>query len=83
VRYLERQCLVSVGAVAEGRGITPSSATTACKRLEQAGLVTRTRQATDKRGVLVDHMAQGRAQLNEMRRCRRKAVGRLFAVLDP
>jgi DNA-binding MarR family transcriptional regulator len=83
LRYLERQCPVSVGALAEALGITPSSATTACKRLEQAGFVTRTRQATDKRGVLVDLTAQGRAQLDEMRRRQREAVSRLLAVLDP
>jgi MarR family transcriptional regulator, organic hydroperoxide resistance regulator len=83
LRYLERQCPVSVGTLAEALGITPSSATTACKRLEQAGLVTRTRQATDKRVVLVDLTAQGRAQLDELRRRQREAVGRLLAVLDP
>ena len=83
LRYLERQCPVSVGALAEALGITPSSATTACKRLEQAGLVTRTRQAADKRVVLVDLTAQGRAQLDELRRRQREAVGRLLAVLDP
>jgi DNA-binding MarR family transcriptional regulator len=83
LRYLERQCPVSVGALAEALGITPSSATTACKRLEQAGLVTRTRQATDERVVQVDLTAQGRAQLGEMRRRQREAVGRLLAVLEP
>jgi DNA-binding MarR family transcriptional regulator len=83
MRYLERQCPVSVGAVAEALGITLNSATTACKRLEQAGLVMRTRQATDERVVLVDLTAQGRAQRNEMRRRQREAVGRLLAVLDP
>jgi DNA-binding MarR family transcriptional regulator len=51
--------------------------------LEQAGLVTRTRQATDKRVVLVDLTAQGRAQLDELRRRQREVVGRLLAVLDP
>ena len=83
LRYLERQCPVSVGALAEALGITPSSATSACKRLEQAGLLTRTRQATDERVVQVDLTAQGRAQLGEMRRRQREAVGRLLAVLDP
>jgi MarR family transcriptional regulator, organic hydroperoxide resistance regulator len=68
LRFLERQCPGNVGALAEALGITPSSATTACKRLEQAGLVTRTRQATDERVVLVDLTAQGRAHLDEMRR---------------
>ena len=34
LRYLDRQCPVSVGALAKALGITPSSATTACKRLE-------------------------------------------------
>ena len=83
LRYQERQCPVSVGALAEALSITPTSATTACQRLEQAGLVTRTRQATDERVVQVDLTAQGRAQLGEMRRRQREAVGRLLAVLDP
>ena len=83
LRYLERQCPVSVGALAEALGITPSSATSACKRLEQAGLLTRTRQATDERVVQVDLTAQGRAQLGAMRQRQRDAVGRLLAVLDP
>jgi DNA-binding MarR family transcriptional regulator len=83
LRYLERQCPLSVGALAEALGITPSSATSACKRLEQAGLLTRTRQASDERVVQVDLTAQGRAQLDEMRRRQHEAVGRLLAVLDP
>jgi DNA-binding MarR family transcriptional regulator len=51
--------------------------------LERAGLVTRTRQATDERVVQVDLTAQGRAQLSEMRQRQREAVARLLAVLDP
>jgi DNA-binding MarR family transcriptional regulator len=51
--------------------------------LEQAGLVTRTWQATDERVVLVGLTAHSPAQLVELRRRQHEAVGRLLAVLDP
>jgi len=83
LRFLERHSPVSIGALAKALGITPSSATSACKRLEQAGLVTRTRQASDERVVNVELTELGRAQLAQMRRRQRDAVGRFLAVLDP
>ncbi len=83
LRSLEARSPANVGTVAEALGITPSSATSACKRLEQAGMVTRTRQSSDERVVQVDLTAQGRARLEEMRQRHRDAVGRLLAVLDP
>lgn len=83
LRFLERQCPVSVGHLADALGITSSSATSAAKRLEQDGLVTRTRQIADERVVEVNLTAQGRAQLVAMRQRQRDAMGRLLAVLEP
>lgn len=83
LRHLERRCPLSIGALAEAIGITSSSATSACKRLEQTGLVTRTRQASDERVVQVELTTQGRAQLVEMRQRQRDALGRFLSVLDP
>jgi DNA-binding MarR family transcriptional regulator len=83
LRYLERHSPVSIGALAEALGIKPSSATSACKRLEQAGLVTRTRQSSDERVVNVEITELGAAQLAQMRQRQREAVGRFLGVLDP
>lgn len=83
LRHLEGQCPRSVGALADTLGITASSTTSACKRLEQAGLVTRARQADDERVVEVDLTPRGHAQLEEMRQRQRDVVERLIAVLDP
>lgn len=82
LHYLEQHCPLSVGGLAIALGITSSSATSACKRLEQAGLVTRTRQVSDERVVEIDLTAEGRAQLVAIRQRQRDAVGRLLAVLD-
>src|SRR5438270_5840928 len=49
LRLLRRRESLSIGEVADALGITGSSATTACKRLERAGLVTRERQVDDER----------------------------------
>lgn len=83
LRHLERRCPLSVGTLAEAIGITSSSATSACKRLEQLGLVTRTRQASDERVVLLELTKQGHTQLVEVRQRQRDALGRFLGVLDP
>lgn len=83
LRHLELRCPLNIGVLADMLGVTSSSTTSACKRLEQAGLVTRTRQTDDERVVRVDLTAQGRAQLEQMRQRQRDVVGRLVAVLDP
>src|SRR5579871_5365452 len=55
LKLLNRKTELSIGELAEALGVTGSSVTTACKRLEKAGLLKRTRQVDgqDERVVLV------------------------------
>lgn len=58
----------SIGAIADRLGLDPSTVTPLVKRLEAAGLVTRTRQKGDERKVLVALTGQGR-KLETRSRC--------------
>ncbi|HET8629158.1 MAG TPA: MarR family transcriptional regulator [Thermomicrobiales bacterium] len=79
---LHRQGALPVGELAAALGITGSSATTACKRLERAGLVRRERQRSDERVVRVALTAAGAERVASWQRERREALARLLAPLD-
>lgn len=72
----------NISELAQGLGITTGSATVACKRLEKAGLVTRTRQAEDERVVHVSLTEQGLTQISMVREQRRTSLTHLLQVLD-
>lgn len=72
---------LSIGELADAVGVSQSAATTACKRLERAGLVTRERQASDERVVLVELTGQGREQFEAWRRHRRDVLAHLLEPL--
>src|SRR3989442_10679024 len=59
LRLLRRKNALSVAELAEALGVTASSVTTACKRLEKDGLVTRQGQSDDHRMVGVIVTPQG------------------------
>lgn len=82
LRLLRRRGALSIGEVAEALGVTGSSATTACKRLEKAGLLTRERQSDDERMVRVALTAQGQEQIEAWRQQRREFLLQLLAPLD-
>src|SRR5690348_16334823 len=82
LRHLRRSGPVSIGELANALGITTGSATTACKRLEKAGLVSRQRQAEDEREVQVALTDEGNAQMNEWRQRKLSSVIKLLEVLD-
>jgi DNA-binding MarR family transcriptional regulator len=67
--------------LAAGLGLSPSSVTIACKRLERDGLLSRERQGDDERVVLVALTAQGREQLARWRQGRHDEATRLLAPL--
>src|ERR687886_1921809 len=67
---LWRRGPLSIGEMAEAVDVSQSAATTACKRLEKAELVTRERQASDERVVLVALTEHGRQQLEAWRQQR-------------
>jgi DNA-binding MarR family transcriptional regulator len=82
LRLLNRAGSLSVGELANELGITTSSATVACKRLEKAGLLTRERWADDERIVRVALTEQGLAQIDAWRQRKRGSLTDLLSVLD-
>jgi DNA-binding MarR family transcriptional regulator len=73
---------LSIGEVAEALGVTASSATTACKRLEKVGLLTRERQSDDERMVRVALTQQGHEQIEAWQQQRRAFLTQLLAPLN-
>lgn len=85
LKLLNKKVELSIGELAEALGVTGSSVTTACKRLEKAGLLKRTRQADgqDERVVLVTLTAQGCNQLEAWQQERRNELSKMLAPLTP
>jgi DNA-binding MarR family transcriptional regulator len=82
LRILNRAGSLSIGELATELGITTSSATVACKRLEKIGLLTRERQAEDERVVQVALTEQGLAQIDAWRQRKRESLTNWLGVLD-
>ena len=82
LRLLGRDGALSISELAEALGVTGSSVTTACKRLEKAGLVTRERQQDDERMVRVMLTSQGHEHVEAWRLRRREIVEQWLAGLD-
>ena len=83
LRLLSRTGPLSIGELANQLGITASSATAACKRLEKALLLTRERQVDDERIVRVALTEQGNAQILIWHERKRQALAEMLSVLDP
>lgn len=81
LRILRRGGTLSIGELAEALGVTGSSATTACKRLEKAGLVMRERQSDDERMVRVQLTPQGHERVEAWQQQRREMLTRWLAPL--
>jgi DNA-binding MarR family transcriptional regulator len=82
LRQLWREGPMSIGEVARVLGITQGSATSACQRLERAGMVRRERRVDDERVVMVELTEKGREQYRGWRRRRREVLSGLVSVLD-
>ena len=82
LRLLRRRESLSIGEVADALGITGSSATTACKRLEKAGLITRERQTDDERMVRVMLTRPGIERIEAWQQQRRELLTHLLAPLE-
>src|SRR5260370_6305601 len=83
LRILNRAGSLSIGELATELGITTSSATVACKRLEKIGLLTRERQAEDERVVQVALTEQGLAQIDAWRQRKRESLTGWLGVPTP
>lgn len=83
LKLLNKRGELSIGELAEALGVTGSSVTTACKRLEKAGLLRRERQGDgqDERVVLVTLTTQGREQIEAWQQERRVALIQMLAPL--
>ena len=81
LRLLRRKGALSISELAEELGVTGSSITTACKRLEKAGLVMRERQSDDERMVKVTLTEQGNARVEAWQEQRRELLAHLLAPL--
>ena len=79
---MRRREALSIGELAEALGVTGSSVTTACKRLEKAGLVTRERQSDDERMVRVMLTEEGYARVEAWQQQRRELLTHLLTPLD-
>ncbi len=82
LHQLRNRGTLTVGEVAAALGVSQSSATIACKRLESAGLVRRERRTTDERVVEITLTEEGRCKVESWRQRRRKAVANLLEPLD-
>lgn len=83
LKLLNKRGEMSIGELAEALGLTGSSVTTACKRLEKAGMLRRERQADgqDERIVLVSLTTQGREQIETWQQERRATLTQMLAPL--
>lgn len=82
MRKLHRSGAQSISVLADALGITSSSATTACKRLEKMGLVVRERQTSDERMVHVSLTDAGRERIAEWQKQRRELLAHLIEPLN-
>jgi len=80
LRLLRRKGAMNIGELAEALGVTGSSVTTACKRMEKAGLITRERQSDDERMVRAMLTEQGHKRVEAWQQQRRELLSQL---LDP
>lgn len=74
---------LNIRELAEGLGITSSSATTATKRLARMGLVKRERQKEDERVVIVRLTSAGQEMLEQWADEQRAALASLLTPLTP
>ncbi len=81
LRHLNLRGRSSIGELAAALGISQSSTTTACKRLERDGLVRRERCAEDERIVRVSLTAAGKARVEQWRDRRRQMLARFLEPL--
>jgi DNA-binding MarR family transcriptional regulator len=83
LKLLTRRGPLNIGELAEALGVTGSSVTTACKRLERAGLLQRERQGDgqDERVVIVKLTVQGQEQIEAWHQERRVALTQMLAPL--
>jgi DNA-binding MarR family transcriptional regulator len=79
---LERVGPMSASEIAKRTGLAPASVTNLIDRLEQKGLVRRTRDTNDRRTVIVEPTEDGVAKFVPFFAATRSAVARMWARYD-
>lgn len=87
-QYRALVVLASQGAqrpvdLAQALSVDPSTATRMCDRLEAKALITRRRDAGDRRTVVLDLSAAGRQLVDRVTLRRRKEIGQILSAVDP
>lgn len=80
---LEHHGQMPMSRLADMLGVSLSNATGLVDRMEEHGLVERTRDGDDRRVVLVGPAERGRGALHEVQLMRDETMRRLLARLDP
>ncbi|GAB6174249.1 hypothetical protein JCM15765_37270 [Paradesulfitobacterium aromaticivorans] len=83
LKRLNHRGPLTVGELAAGLDITPSSVTIATKRLEKAGMVERRRLKGDERVVEVEVTPAGKHIMEEWTKKQRRALTNLLTPLSP
>ncbi|WP_206811626.1 MarR family winged helix-turn-helix transcriptional regulator [Paradesulfitobacterium ferrireducens] len=83
LKRLNHRGPLTVGELATGLDITPSSVTIATKRLEKAGMVERRRLKGDERVVEVELTSAGKHIMEEWTKKQRRALTNLLKPLSP
>ncbi|MBX5465043.1 MAG: MarR family transcriptional regulator [Clostridia bacterium] len=78
---LERRGPLSIGRLAEELGVSQSSVTVSCQRLERMGWLRRRRLSSDERVVEVELTGEGGERLASWREARRRLVAELLEPL--
>jgi DNA-binding MarR family transcriptional regulator len=74
--------VMSIGAIAHGLGVDQSVASRHCARLEELGLVDRSRSVRDARSRDVRLTRSGRARVADVRAARRRAIDAVLVHLQ-
>jgi DNA-binding MarR family transcriptional regulator len=69
--------------LAHALGVDPSTATRMCDRLTSKRLITRRRDVTDRRVVVMDLSASGRRLVESVTERRRREINRILDAVDP
>jgi DNA-binding MarR family transcriptional regulator len=78
---LDTHDVLSIGAIADGLGVDQSVASRHCARLEELGLLARSRSERDARSRDVRLTRSGRARVADVRAARRRAIDAVLVHL--
>jgi MarR family transcriptional regulator, organic hydroperoxide resistance regulator len=82
LHLIRNESFCSVSKLAEKMEVAPSAITVMLDRLENHGFVSRTRDTSDRRVVIIELTAAGDQKLNHVLEVRKKILQHCFAQMD-